>query len=142
MKGLRYQKILMRSSLMNSKVKYEIQHSAKNLVDLDTSSQSEDGDANHDNEMTHDPQENDNHSDPGNPTADPNAIMSNLTKNMFGKKRTRRSGGKNVMASFVSNKAGIEMSQKKKRVFRSKEEAAMTITVWAIGRLKRMYVLN
>ena len=42
MTQLRHLKILMKNSLLNKRVEYEIAHSAKNIVDLDISDPSDD----------------------------------------------------------------------------------------------------
>ena len=68
-KNLRNMKILMENSMMSKKIKYEIKHSQKNIIDLsDTQSEDED-------ECENKCQKHDN----GDHTTDPTNIMKNLS---------------------------------------------------------------
>ena len=105
-KQIRYMKILMKHSLMSSRVRYELTHSDKNLINVDTSEDEEetkDSSNGGTKKIEEDPAEE-------NPTLDPNQILQNLTRGMFSKKNRK------TLADIIS-------FTRKKRVFKSKDEA-------------------
>ena len=144
MKSLRNMKILMRNSFMDEEVKYQITHSKKNLINIDTSS--EDHDADEDGELTQTGFDKECDNDAPAHCAsvkdtDPKAIRRKLTRSIIHKKSTKKIRPKHLHfgLEYKEAKMGILANKLMKKdgncrtIYKhlTKEMAAIVLTRWA-----------